>query len=433
MKRFNRIVALYTTVMTAIMIVVNLSLIYTTNQISGGNRIDKVELISEQGEQVSLDGYQTILGVYAQTGHSDFSDSAAAISNDDDFFASEHDYVIREINGTLYRIEYSVPYASLTPSIYIIVNLALLSCALILLLSLMYVKKQILTPFHEISDLPYELSKGNLTVPLRESKNKYFGRFLWGLDMLRETLEQTKQRELAMQKEKKTLLLSLSHDIKTPLSAIKLYAKALSRQLYQKPDTKTEEHTLSIQEQKQLEIAARIDAKADEIEGFVQEIMQASNQDFLRLEVKNSEFYLSHAMAHIRRYYGDMLSSFGTSFQIQDSPDCLLKGDIDRLVEVLQNIIENAIKYGDSRDISILFSDEENCRLITVQNSGCTLPDAEIDHVFESFWRGSNAGRQQGSGLGLYICRQLMNAMGGEIFAKISEGHMLVTVVCVKA
>ena len=66
---------------------------------------------------------------------------------------------------------------------------------------------------------------------------------------------------------------------------------------------------------------------------------------------------------------------------------------------------------------------------MTVKNSGCTLPQNELIHIFNSFWRGSNIGSNSGSGLGLYICRQLMMKMNGDIFAKIIDGCMCVTVV----
>jgi len=100
---------------------------------------------------------------------------------------------------------------------------------------------------------------------------------------------------------------------------------------------------------------------------------------------------------------------------------------------VLQNIIENAIKYGDGKRIEILFSEEDDCQLITVKNSGNTLPDTEIFHIFESFQRGTNADGKSGSGLGLYICRQLMRKMNGDIFAKTKNGFMNVTCVFQKA
>ena len=112
--------------------------------------------------------------------------------------------------------------------------------------------------------------------------------------------------------------------------------------------------------------------------------------------------------------------------------DCLVKGDKERVIEVLQNIMENAIKYGDGRQITIAFS-EEDCRLVSVVNTGSSIPEAELVHIFDSFYRGSNADHVKGSGLGLYICRSLMHRMDGEVFAEQSEDGFLVTVVIRKA
>ena len=113
--------------------------------------------------------------------------------------------------------------------------------------------------------------------------------------------------------------------------------------------------------------------------------------------------------------------------------DCLVKGDKERVIEVLQNIMENAIKYGDGRQITIAFSEEEDCRLVSVVNTGSSIPESELVHVFDSFYRGSNADHVKGSGLGLYICRGLMHRMDGEVFAEQHEDGFLVTVVIRKA
>ena len=210
--------------------------------------------------------------------------------------------------------------------------------------------------------------------------------------------------------------MSLSHDIKTPLSAIKLYAKALSKGLYE-------------EKERQAEIAENINAKADEIEGFVSEIIKASSEDFLSFELHMDEFYLSELMEEVTTYYEEKLKLIHTEFAVEAYGDCLLKGDKDRAVEVLQNLMENAIKYGDGKVITLSVAEEEDCKLISVTNTGCTLAETEIPHIFESFWRGSNAGSQKGSGLGLYICRQLMRKMGGEVFAEAGNGEMKVTAV----
>ena len=94
--------------------------------------------------------------------------------------------------------------------------------------------------------------------------------------------------------------------------------------------------------------------------------------------------------------------------------------------------MENSVKYGDGKSIALNFSEEDGCILIIVRNSGCTLADTDLPHVFDSFWRGVNAENITGSGLGLYISRKLMRKMNGEIFAEIIDGIMRVTAVFTK-
>ena len=141
---------------------------------------------------------------------------------------------------------------------------------------------------------------------------------------------------------------------------------------------------------------------------------------------------MSELVSKVTFYYRDKLETIKTDFQVESFGNCLLKGDLERSIEVLQNIMENAIKYGDGNQIHIRFSEEDGCVLICVCNTGCTLPDTELPHIFDSFWRGANAEKQKGSGLGLYICRQLMHKMNGDIFAEIKDGFMCVTAVFVK-
>jgi signal transduction histidine kinase len=338
----------------------------------------------------------------------------------DDFYDSYSDYVIRDIGGTLYRFDYSQNSGADRTGLIITVNCILAAMSVLIFGVLCYIKWMILSPFDKLKDTPYALSKGNLTAPIKETKNRFFGRFIWGLDLLRENMEQQKERELELQRDRKVLLLSLSHDIKTPLSAIKLYSKALSKGLY-------------TDKEKQNEVTQSIHAKADEIEGYVNQIISASREDFLSLDVHMGEFYLSTLMSKLQVYYREKLALVKTEFVVGEYSDVLLNGDLERSEEVIQNMMENAIKYGDGRRISLDASEEDGCILITVRNSGCTMADTELPHMFESFWRGTNAHKEKGSGLGLYICRQLMRKMNGETFAEIHDGDMFVTAVFQKA
>lgn len=131
-----------------------------------------------------------------------------------DFYNSGSDYAIRETNGKLYRFDYSSKRRSGGLWLNISVNIILTVMSAVVLGILLYVRAKILCPFERLRDVPFELSKGNLILPVKENKSRFFGKFVWGIDLLRENIEQQKQHELALQKEKKTLLLSLSHDIK---------------------------------------------------------------------------------------------------------------------------------------------------------------------------------------------------------------------------
>ena len=396
MKAFNKIFALAVAVIITVFVTANAILL---NDSTGGRPylVEVSRLVNEieNGNAYDISDCKYVTGV------SEYAE---------DFYNSHSDYVIREINGELYRFDYTADGSVDKAETIIVVNVILSIMSVVIIAVMIYIRAKILAPFEKLTDIPYELSKGNLTAPVKEAKNRFFGRFVWGVDMLRENMEQQKERELNLQREKKMLLLSLSHDIKTPLSAIKLYSKALSKGLY-------------TDKEKQLEIAENINAKADEIEGYVAEIITASREEFLSLDVTMGEFYLSELVTKIKLYYTEKLSLIKTDFFVGEYGDCLISGDLDRSVEVVQNIMENAIKYGDGKEISISFSEEEGCILIAVKNSGCTLPDTDLPHIFESFWRGANAENLKGSGLGLSIAKDLTTLQGGK-FELIIDGDL---------
>lgn len=276
---------------------------------------------------------------------------------------------------------------------------------------LWYVRKRMLEPFWRLSNMPYELAKGHLRGELPESREKYFGRFIWGISMLRDTLQSAKKRELKLAGEKKTLILSISHDIKIPLSAIKLQA----RRIYEGLVTDEEERRAC---------GRSIERHADEIEQFVRKIMEASGDQILSIEVENSEFYLKDYVNQIREIYQPICSQSMVDLQVAKYENHLLKGDLDRAVEVMENLLENALKYGDGRRIRISFYEEDYCQVIKVFNTGEAVDRQEIPHLFDSFFRGSNAKGKDGNGLGLYICRQIMLKMGGDIFVQTKEDGM---------
>lgn len=422
MKSFYRLAVVVFWAVAAIFAGANLGLHYTSQntqgrmyQVEAARLAKKIRL--EGYESLDLSGCQYICQVTrCAAGGSNIEGQGQQEALRAFFEEAGSDYLIRSIDGMLYRFDYHTHTKEENKRIAVYVNLALFAAALLPVCLLFYIRRNILKPFEMLKDIPYELSRGRLAIPLPERKSRFFGKFIWGIDLLREYMEQQNRREMELQRTLKTLVLSVSHDIRTPLSAIKLYAKAISRRLY------TDGAQLG-------GIAENINAKADEIGEFVSQMEKASGEDFSGIEVEMGQFYLSELVQKIAVYYEEKLKLVHTRFRVGSFGDRLLRGDFDRSVEVLQNLMENAVKYGDGNQITLSFSEEEDCVLIAVTNSGNTLPQAELVHVFDSFWRGSNATGCSGSGLGLFICRLLMHRMGGDIFAQVQGEDMCVTAV----
>lgn len=409
MRNFKRLMMAVCVLFFLMLIIGNLYIVKTVGVSEGRPYMVEVSRVVDEIEngteisQLDLDKYDYVTDIIL------CKDDSQLVKN------SSNDYCIKAVGDDLYRVEYknlikNTYEKNMWFTIIFVISFSIIMAVLV------YVYRLIIVPFNKLERVPYELSKGNLTTELTENKSKYFGKFVWGTNLLRESIETRREKELNMHREKKVLLLSLAHDIKTPLSVIRLNAQALEKGLYK-------------DEAKQKEVAGLVVDKTDEIEKYVTEIISASKDDFLELSVKNGEVYLSEIIDEIKRHYSSKLERLKTDFVIENYNDCLLYGDRNRLIEVVQNLMENAIKYGDKKSIAIGFEREEDCCLLSVRNSGETVRTDELIHLFDSFFRGSNAKKEKGSGLGLYICRNLMNKMDGDIFVKQQEDNFVVTVV----
>ena len=401
MSKFRKAIIGIIIVEAVLIIICNVLVFASLNDDSGISIVEAKQIArrleNESVENIDLSDYRTIIKI-------------------EPFDGSEvnYEYIVAESNGVMYRIGYERNFNYRT---VVTVNICLAVMLIFTIGVSIYIDRKVLKPFSSMTDMTIDLAKGNLTAPIKQEKSRYFGKFIWGMDMLRENLEDSKRKELEYQKEKKTLVLSLSHDIKTPLSAIELYTRALKDGIYDS-------------EEKKKEALEGIQKNAEEIKRYAGEISKISREDFIDLNVNISEVYLDEIMNKIKVYYQDKLSVLHTSFSVDEHSNCLLKADPDRLAEVLQNFMENAIKYGDGNSIKISFEEEEDYKLICVKNTGTAPDETDMQNIFDSFYRGKNAEGINGSGLGLYICKHLMQKMDGDVYAEVEEdGFKAVAVV----
>ena len=143
-----------------------------------------------------------LAGEIAETGSYDLKKypHLTGVFTGDGLYRSDEHYLIIEVGETLYRVEYTVGDRQ-----YGIVAVNCVLGVLFLLVTglLYYIHRHIITPFDRLSDVPKELARGNLAVPIPEEKSRFFGKFTWGVNLLRESIEDSRKKEITMQRDKK--------------------------------------------------------------------------------------------------------------------------------------------------------------------------------------------------------------------------------------
>ncbi|MFP4662770.1 MAG: sensor histidine kinase, partial [Halanaerobiales bacterium] len=273
------------------------------------------------------------------------------------------------VEGSDYLAKYTIETASGRK-----LKQALLFCSIITIFfiiiqtSIYYIYRNIIEPMERVSSVPKQLAAGCVETLKVPSKNQYFTEFIWGLDMLREQLEEQKNRNSRLEKQRKTLVAGLSHDIKTPLSSIKNYAIALNEGIYEKAEE--QDRALNI-----------ILDKVDVIEKLTRELLESSIQEIntASLKVELGEVYMSDIASRLNQIIIQKIELLHMDFVSAGlKEDLLVTADINALSQVFDNIIENAVKYGDLNRIEVNYHIEEYNYIISITNTGQPIAQNEI-------------------------------------------------------
>ncbi|MCR5251543.1 MAG: HAMP domain-containing histidine kinase [Lachnospiraceae bacterium] len=280
---------------------------------------------------------------------------------------------------------------------------------LAVLLALFLVYRRMVKPMEALAEYPEKIAKGRLAEELPRSGTGPYERYVWGMNMLRDEMERKRKTLDMMEREKQTLVISVAHGIKTPLSNIRLYAEAIERGIYhedKKPD------------RADAETAGRIKQNVDKAELLVKEVMERSAESLGVQETRISSFYLKEVMDTMKKEYGARMELLHIPFETKLENDPLLSSDADAICRVIAQLLDNAVKYGSGRFISLKMGRQDEDVIISVKNSGCFLSEEETAYVFKSYWRGSNASGREGQGIGLYVAKKTVEVLGGDIFMK---------------
>lgn len=258
----------------------------------------------------------------------------------------------------------------------------------------LYLNRAVVKPFRNLREFARQVALGNLDFPLPMDKNHIFGAFTESFDIMRDQLQEAKLRETAANRSKKELVASLSHDIKTPVASIKLTGELL---LVTETDPRVRERLQTIYQ------------KSEQIDRLITNMLQSSLEDLEELSVTRTETESSAVETIIREAdYRGRLAPFSI-------PGCLLSIDPFRMEQVIGNIINNSYKYADT-DLSVTAELTEDGLRLEFLDYGKGVPEEELPLLFQKFYRGKKTEKScDGSGLGLYISRYLMERMGGMI------------------
>ena len=260
-----------------------------------------------------------------------------------------------------------------------------------------YIDVRVVKPFSKMKFFSVRVASGDLDTPLEMDRGHVFGEFTEAFDIMREELKASREREEAAVRSRKELIAELSHDIKTPVASIKAMAEVLS---------------ITDIDDEQRKAISLINGKADQIDDLISNLFHATLEELEQLEVNVEEVSSAEIIRMIREAdYQNKLTEI-------DIKDAVILGDMLRLNQVISNIISNSYKYAGT-EISVESSidspdeDSDEFLLIRISDKGGGVSDNEIESITEKFKRGSNAQGKDGSGLGLYISKYLMEKMDG--------------------
>ena len=294
----------------------------------------------------------------------------------------------------------------------------------------------------ELTKFSEEIAKGNLDVELPIHKNNFFGNFVEAFDQMREELKDSRLREIEAERARKEMVTDLGHDIKTPISVIKVACEVLdakARKRLEKiesderdvenkienteSETETENIVKTVEDEEikdieyTLEKVSTINQKADLISSLMSNLMHSTLEDIDKLEVNPIE-----TDSRIIRSFFDNLKNYGHIIIENEVPPCIIYLDSLRMEQVIDNVVGNSHKYAHT-DIRVRFSEssilsadginKENFVKITIKDSGKGVKEEDLPLITQKYYRGSNSKQSTGYGLGMYLVKRYMEMQKG--------------------
>ncbi|MBQ7810487.1 MAG: HAMP domain-containing histidine kinase [Clostridia bacterium] len=269
---------------------------------------------------------------------------------------------------------------------------------LFLVFVFLYFYFAVLRPFDKLQGFAENIAQGDFDVPLNYERSNYFGKFTWAFDSMRNEITKSRQCEKEAVENNKTVIATLSHDIKTPIASIRAYTEGLQANMDSTPEKR----------EKYLSVIMR---KCDEVSKLTNDLFLHSLSDLDKIKVNTESFelcsFVQEVVSEIAGEHNDV------NFEKPDFT-ATVSVDKNRLTQIIENLINNSRKYAKT-DIDIKLTLTDGDVNIHFTDYGKGIPDSDMPFIFDKFYRGKNVESEQGSGLGLYIVKYLAEKMGGKV------------------
>jgi len=272
--------------------------------------------------------------------------------------------------------------------------------------------RRVIIPLRRLKLAAMEIRDGNLGYELPVSGHDEFAELAAGFEQMRVRLKDSMRLQERAETERRAMMASITHDLKTPITSIMGYAEGILDGVADTPE-KTSEYVNVIRKK-----ARSLQLLADDLS--------------LLSRLENAQLPLDRQNADIGELVSEVAQEFaqnepGLRLESQLTTGLRVMMDREKMARVLVNLFQNSVKYKrpeqSSPEISLTLASQGGEALLTLSDKGIGVANKDLPHVFDQFYRADTSrGKQSGSGLGLAIARQLVALHGGKIWIVNNPG-----------
>ncbi|MDO4766154.1 MAG: HAMP domain-containing sensor histidine kinase [Eubacteriales bacterium] len=315
----------------------------------------------------------------------------------------------------LFYLFYMVLSLELPVFIIVIVLVVMVMKEIITIFFSMQMRKRLLEPLEKMKAATEEIAKGNYGVTIDDFEPNMIEDLIDSFNDMSRELKEANELKLRYERNRKRLIAGISHDLKTPITSIIGYIDGI-------------QSGVAKNEEKRNQYLEIIQKNAHYTNDLINDLFLFSKLDIEEQEYEFKKLLVNEVFADFFLEKQIDLEEQGIEVVVENklTKDCWVMLDSKMITRVLSNLIQNGIKYNDKEQKRLIFRiwDEKNWLFIEVEDNGMGIQQSDLSKIFDVFYRADIArGRDiGGSGLGLSIAKQLVEAHRGEIMARSELG-----------